>query len=79
MDLCEFNLQDLQGRATLIWKHGNFIEFREEEDSRIALYDMGSFFSEIWFDAEMRRVKKVIGFKSLQGLEPYLNSIIIDK
>lgn len=75
MDLYQFNFQDIKGRATLVWEHGNFIEFSDEGENRIVLYDTGKFFAEIWFDADMNQIKMVIGFKSLQCLDPYLEII----
>jgi hypothetical protein len=77
MDLYPFNFQDMQGRTALIWKHDTFICFREEGKNTVALYDMGKFFAEVWYNAEMNEIKRVKGFKSLQCLEPYSVAIKI--
>ena len=39
------------------------------------LYDMGKFYAELWYDAEMNHVQLATGFKSLLCLEPYLVDI----
>jgi hypothetical protein len=75
MDLYRFNYQDIQGRTALIWRYGTFIEFRDEEAYRIILYDMGNFYAELWYDADMNHIKHARGFKSLACLEPYLAAI----
>ena len=64
MDLYQFNIQDYENRAALVWKHGNFIHFRDEGENRIVLYHMGKFFAEVWYDIDMTTIKMVRGFKS---------------
>ena len=75
MDLYRFNYQDIQGRAALIWRYGTFIEFREEEAYRIILYDMGNFYAELWYDADLNHLKHARGFKSWACLEAYLELV----
>ncbi len=75
MDLYQFNISSHDKRASLVWEHGTFICFRDEEDNQLVLYDMGNFYAEVWYDLEMNVIKLVRGFKSLHCLEPYLESI----
>jgi hypothetical protein len=77
MDLYPFNFQDMQGQTALIWKHDTFICFREEGKNTVALFGMGKFFAEVWYNANMNEVKMARGFKSHQCLEPYLAAIKI--
>jgi hypothetical protein len=75
MDLYRFNYHNYAKRVALVWEHGTFIDFRDVGDNRIILYDMGRFFAEIWFDSDMNEVILVRGFRSIQCLEPYLETI----
>ena len=75
MDFYQFNHCDIPGRASLIWEHGIFIEFRDQQEFRIILYDMGNFYAELWYDSDMNHVQLARGFKSINCLEPYLAEI----
>ncbi|TPE44229.1 hypothetical protein FJM65_08690 [Pontibacter mangrovi] len=75
MDLTFFNTHTLAGRLEIIWAHGNFIAFRGRRGYRIALYDLGSFFAEIWYNPANDYVSLVRGFISKKALEPYINQV----
>ncbi|KAA5539131.1 hypothetical protein [Adhaeribacter rhizoryzae] len=75
MNLYQFNRHNIQGRAALIWRQGIFFDFRDEGEYRIILHDMGNFYAELWYDADMHHIKHVRGFRSLECLEPYLATI----
>ena len=75
MNLNLFNTHTLAGRLEIIWAHGNFIAYRGRRGYRIALYDLGNFFAEIWYNPENDYVSLVRGYKSKKALEPYLHQI----
>jgi hypothetical protein len=75
MNLNFFNTHTLAGRLEIIWAHGNFIAHRGRRGYRIALYDLGNFFAEIWYNPENDNISLVRGFKSKKAFEPYLNQI----
>ncbi|GEO04493.1 hypothetical protein AAE02nite_21570 [Adhaeribacter aerolatus] len=75
MDLYQFNFQNYENREALVWQYGSFICFREEDDFRIVLYHMGSFFAEVWYHVPDNQIELVRGFKSRKALEPYLVTV----
>ncbi|WP_299757973.1 hypothetical protein [uncultured Pontibacter sp.] len=75
MNLNLFNTHTLAGRLEIIWAHGNFIANRGRRGYRIALYDLGSFFAEIWYNPENDYISLVRGFSSKKALEPYINQV----
>ncbi|MFD2247156.1 hypothetical protein [Pontibacter ruber] len=75
MNLTLFNTHTLAGRLEIIWAHGTFLAYRARRGYRIALYDLGNFFAEIWYNPESEHISLVRGFSSKKALEPYLNQI----
>ncbi|MDX5422415.1 MAG: hypothetical protein LPK07_10745 [Hymenobacteraceae bacterium] len=75
MTLSQFNTYSIAARLEIIWEHGNFLAFRGRRGYRIALYDLGNFFAEVWYNPETNFISLVRGFKSKKALEPYLNKI----
>jgi len=75
MTLSQFNTHSLAARLEIIWEHGNFLAFRGRRGYRIALYDLGSFFAEIWYNPQTEYISLVRGYESKKALEPYLAEI----
>lgn len=61
-------------KAKATWD-GEFLLTREENDSRIALYHLGSFFVEVFYNLEKNEITKFRPFKSKKLLESYLSGI----
>ncbi|MCX2741730.1 hypothetical protein [Pontibacter anaerobius] len=75
MNLNLFNTHTLAGRLEIIWARGNFIANRGRRGYRIELYDLGSFFAEIWYNPENDYISLVRGFTSKKALEPYITQV----
>ena len=75
MTLSQFNTHSLAARLEIIWELGNFLAFRGRRGYRIALYDLGSFFAEIWYNPQTEYISLVRGYESKKALEPYLAEI----
>jgi len=43
-----------------------------------ALYDMGSFYAELLYDMDKKKIIETRGFRSLRNLEPYLDQIKVN-
>ncbi|WP_242927384.1 hypothetical protein [Pontibacter vulgaris] len=75
MELTLFNTYSTAARFEIVWEHGTFIACRGRRGYRIELYDLGSFFSEVWYNPENNVIALVRGYKSKKALEPYLDKI----
>jgi hypothetical protein len=75
MDLYEFKLHSLTGKAQLVWEKGNLLAIRCTPERRICLYHLDKFFAEVWYDQALNRITNVRAFKSRTCLEPYLNQV----
>ncbi|WP_266204566.1 hypothetical protein [Pontibacter kalidii] len=75
MNLNLFNTHTLAGRLEIIWAHGNFIAYRGRRGYRIELYNLGSFFAEVWYNPENDYISLVRGFTSNKALEPYITQV----
>ncbi len=78
MDLYQFNFHNYEKREAFVWEFGSFICFREEEDYRIVLYNMGNFFAEIWYRVGTNQIELVRGFKNKAALDLIDLSKIMD-
>ena len=64
-------------KATAVWE-GTFIGDRAEGDIKIQLYNMGTFYAEVFYDQHVNAIINVRGFKSTKLIEPYLSKIKLD-
>ena len=77
MELNDFNRNNHVQRAATVFDHGQFLLMRSRIHYHVALYDMGKFFAEIWYNLETNSIELVRGFKSLTQLAPYLDTVDI--
>lgn len=77
--LYEYNQLTLDEKAQYLWDNGEFILNRKTEEGAFNLYTLSDFFVEVFLDKKSGQVTKFQSFKSLRMLEPYLNSISIEK
>ncbi|MEJ8803475.1 hypothetical protein [Pontibacter sp. H249] len=78
MNLEFFNTHSHAGRLEIIWAHGTFLAQRGRRGYRIALYDLGNFFAEVWTNPDTDYISMVRGYKSKKALEPYLAKISLE-
>jgi hypothetical protein len=58
---------------------GTFLGEREVKPYVIFLFTIDNFFAEVFFDEVQNRITRVKPFKSIRGLDPYLDAVNIEK
>jgi len=76
MTLYEFNFLSDDDKALEIW-NGAFIADRIEASSRILLYQLYSFYVEVYYHTEQNKIQKFRSFSSTNQLDIYLARIDI--
>jgi hypothetical protein len=69
--LYQYNLLPVSERAALLWEEGVFLDlFRAEDDFKIMLYALYSFYVEVWYkqNSEITRLRS---FSSTGLLDAY--------
>jgi len=69
----EFKMLSQSERLNFIKDMGTLIQKRIKNDVEITLFYCGTFYAEIWKQAEHNAVIKINAFKSRQKLKEYLN------
>jgi len=77
MTLNEFNLLSPKEKEVAVMK-GVFLERRYEAGQTVALYSVGNFFAELWYDSTINEVTMLYGFRSPERLLPYLSRLRFD-
>lgn len=52
---------------------------RDEDKFKVLLYQVDSFYVEVYYHKEHREIKRLLPFEDTDFLEPYLNSIDISE
>lgn len=77
MTLYKYNLLNEQEQSITLWLQGEFIADRREHNYSILLYQIYSFYVEVWYEGKKNEIYKFRCFSSIQQLEPYLSKIDI--
>jgi hypothetical protein len=81
MTLKEFNLLDNNDKkADAVWSSGVHVATRKSpwiSGVKILLYQLPKFYVEVHYDSENNKVIRLLSFKSIEYLEPYLLNIDI--
>jgi hypothetical protein len=72
--ILDFNLLDEQGKADALWE-GTFLSDRFNGQQHIQLYNLSSFFVEVFYDAERNSITGFRAFSSTKNLDPYLGRL----
>ena len=67
---------DEMEQAEAVWS-GVHIADREDQDHRILLYLIDSFYMEVYYHKEYNVIRRFRPFSSTEQLQPYLNQIDI--
>jgi hypothetical protein len=78
MTLYEFNALDQMRQAEAVWD-GQFIDDREDQDHKILLYQVDSFYVEVYYHKQQNAIKRFRSFCSTDQLQPYLQRIDISR
>lgn len=71
----EFKYQDKQKKKQLLFNHGVYLAQRPAEEFTILLFQIESFYVEVYFDTEEEQIGYIRTFTSVDGLEPYLQQV----
>ena len=79
MTLYEFRALDLHKQAETVWEQGVFVAKREEGAYKLMLYQLPSFYVEVWYLPVNNKIDGLRSFISTGPLEPYLQEIDVTK
>lgn len=74
MTLYGFNQMDEMEQMEAIWD-GVFLDDREDNEHEILLYQVDSFYVEVYYHKEFNAIRKFRAFSSIDQLDPYLDKI----
>jgi hypothetical protein len=77
MTIYKFNCLDEVLQIELLWSTGVLIGSRQEGLFKILLYQIDSFYVEVFYQYFKGKMVKLISFEDTSLLEPYLDSINI--
>ena len=75
MRLFDFNLLSEAGKYNELSKHGVMIGELMEGEYKIFLYQMHSFYVELYYHRVYRKLKRLTAFSSTENLEDYINQV----
>jgi hypothetical protein len=75
MTLAQFNKLKIEEQQKAVLINGVFLGERKDPPLRMMLYDMESFYVEVFFLSRYNKVAWFNGFQSTKKLEPYMQKI----
>ena len=73
MSFYEFSLLDKDDQAKRVWKSGKHISTKYSSIYAILLWQIETFYVEIYYDRIDKKIENIRSFLSLEPLTPYLN------
>ena len=77
MTLYEFNMLEKEDQHSVLWEHGMHISARLEGTHKLILYQIFSFYVELYYSIEENKLTRLRSFSSVKCLDPYLPYIDI--
>jgi hypothetical protein len=77
MNIYNFNRLDAVNKVDALIHHSELIDKRTDEQFRILLYQVDSFYVEVYYDIAYNKIRKIKSFTSIRLLNPYLKKIDI--
>ena len=75
--LYQFNVLIESEKTAIVWNEGHFVGDRKENNFSIMLYQVRSFYVELYYSGQENKISKLRSFSSTEQLEPYLRNINI--
>ena len=75
MHFNDFLQLDETGQLEILWYNGEQIGRRKENDYLVLLYQVESFYVEVYYHTRLRVVRRYVSFQSIDRLEPYLQQV----
>ena len=79
MTLYQFNVLTESEKTAIVWNEGNFVGDRIENNFSILLYQVQSFYLEVFYSGKKNKMSRLRSFSSNKQLEPYLGKIDISE
>ncbi len=77
MDIFKFYRQSLEQQLELVTAKGKHIAERTDAGHRIGLYYLDGLFAELFYNHQTNNIEKVVLFRNVDFLDPYLDRIEI--
>ncbi|MCW3107656.1 MAG: hypothetical protein JWQ09_2162 [Segetibacter sp.] len=77
MTLYEFNFLEEAEKTAVLWADGVFISHRQEQENGVLLYQVYSFYVELYYRQDINEIQRLRSFSNTGPLEPYLHNIDI--
>ena len=78
MNMYKFNCLDEVRQIELLWSAGVLIGSRQEGFHKILLYQIDSFYVEVYYQYFQGKMVKIKSFSETDSLDPYLKCINIE-
>ena len=78
MTLYQFNVLSKKQQAELTFYEGKFVDDRIEDDFKVLLYQLYSFYVEMYYNQKENRIVRLRNFSSTTQLDPYLYKINLE-
>lgn len=75
MTLYEYLLLRPEEQASATWQHGAFIAVADKGALKVLLYQIDSFYVEVYYNCKLGRIEELRSFDSTDQLDPYLEAI----
>lgn len=75
MTLYEYILLRPEEQANITWKYGAFIAVADKGPLKVLLYQINSFYVEVYYNCELGKIEEFRSFDSTDQLDPYLAAI----
>lgn len=75
MTLYQFNALDETEQHEAVWNNGVHVGDRVEGECKIILYQLFSFYVEIYYHTEFNALRRLRSFSSTQCLDTYISDI----
>lgn len=79
MKLSEFVLLPEDQKVCILWREAKIIAERKERTYNVFLYQVYSFYVEVWHSGNLMNNYKLRSFSTTEELEPYLEKINISE
>ena len=75
LDLSEFLQLDEKRQLQILHRHGVYVGKRKEGDQTIVLFQLHSFYVEIYYRQYRKTIEKMVSSNHTEILQPYLDQI----
>ena len=77
MTALQYNILPSFKQLSLVWSKGVYLAKRIEDHFSVMLYQLQSFYVEVYYDNQEGEVEKIYSFNETDNLEPYLPKLNI--